>query len=884
MCSTTKVVSNNLKDKTQRGIKETQSEVLNKRTTESDSLLTQRTQDGDTIPPLTSSSDSLLLNQGALSVDSTSVAISTSALVDVMNYEASDSITFDMREEKLSMYRQSKVLYQSNQIESGVIDLLLPLREVEARPLLDSLGKNQEEPVLTEKNSSYFAKYIRYNFHTKRTLIKGVVTQHGEAYIHGEQIKAHSDKSTYVKTARYTTCNYRRPHFHFRARRLKILPGKTLSAPFHMRVGDTPLPIGFPFGFFAKPQKKASGLLTPRYGEERTRGFFLRNLGYYFAINPYMDLNAQIDVYTRGSLNGATRWRYLQRYSYEGDMNLRYSYVQGGFGSNREEYWVNWEHRPRSRGDSRFSASVNAGSSNYNAVNYQNNVINTQTRFSSNINYSKTFTATPFSTNLSLRHQQNVEKKQVELSLPEFSWNMRSIYPLSKLVRSQQSPLKKFSISHSMQARNEISNAPRGTQPIKPFSLDNFPLLLREARNGAQHQIPISMPLTVLRYFTLTPSFSYSELWYLQHLRHTYDQQTSTIKADTVKGFSRASHWSVSNGFTTRRYGTFFFRQGSTVQALRHVFIPSLSLSYRPDFARPRHGVYTPIQTPTGERYVSKYDGFVFGTTPQGEAASMGVQLSNQFEMKLRSRADSTGKGYRKVRLLDNLSFSSSYNFLADSFALSTINASARTSLFKNMVVISSQAIIDPYVWREKNGTWQRTPQYAWQGGQDIGTLTSFSTNVGISLKPKSKKSRSSTKKDQNSGQKGDQAAQLLGRSEEYVDFSVPWNLRINYNIRQQRRGRAEPQTIQSLNLSGGLNITPSTRINLSSGYDLKAKELTQTSMSFIRDLHCWEIVGTWVPFGRFTNYEITIQAKSVLLQGLKMTRRRSFFDALSTL
>ena len=373
------VYSTNLQDNTQRWIKGTQNKEINRKNHSSDSLNLQKTQPKDTIPTPIVPIDSLSLDQK--SVDQTHTPLSSNRLEDALHYQAQDSIIVHF-DQQLSLYKQADISYQDTKLEAAEIDVLFSKREIEARPLIDSTGRIKEHPTLKEQNQTYLTDYIRYNFNTRRALIKGVVTQEGEAYIHGEQVKLATDRSTYVNKARYTTCNYKQPHFHFRAERIKSIPGgKTLTAPFHLRVGSTPLPLGFPFGFFARPEQKSSGILVPRYGEERARGFFLRNLGYYFSINPYMDLSVRTDLYTKGSFNAQSLWRYIKRYSYTGNMNLRYAYVKRSLGSTRREYWINWKHSPRSLRDSRFSASVNAGSSSYNTLDYQNNDINTRTRF-----------------------------------------------------------------------------------------------------------------------------------------------------------------------------------------------------------------------------------------------------------------------------------------------------------------------------------------------------------------------------------------------------------------------------------------------------------------------------------------------------------------------
>lgn len=828
------------------------------------------------------------LRADTLVSDEIDVAVSEGALEAPVQYKARDSIRFYARQQHIALYGEADISYQEINLKAAEVLVRWPIQEVDARPVFDSAGRAEGAPIFTEKGQTYNTESMRYNFSTRRAFIQGIASKQGDAYMQGKKIKITPEKDLHITGAKYSTCEHKPAHFHFRARRVKVLPGrKMLTGPFHMRVGEVPIYfIGFPFGFFPQPKKKSSGIITPRYGEERLRGFFLQGGGYYFAINDYMDLTLMGDIYSKGGFGTRASWRYLKRYKYNGSMNLRYTFASSGGGGSlsSRDYWVQWEHRPTSRRNSRFSASVNAGTSTYSQNNYESNSFNTRTEFSSNINYSKTFGGTPFNMNTSLRHRQNVERKDINLSFPELSLNMQRIYPLQRVIQKESSSLRKLGLSHSMTLRNELTNVPRdGGDPL-PLTGENLKTFLRDAKNGAQHRVPIAMPLNVMRYFVLTPSFNYTEVWYLQELRHYYDPESEQVEIDTLRRFSRAGYYSISNGLSTRIYGTFIFKQGRRLQAIRHLITPNISLSYQPEFGKERYGVHRTIHTPQGPREVSKYQGFIFGSTPKEKSASMNFQINNQIEMKIRKRKDTTNT-YQKVPIFENFSMGGSYNFLAEEYKLSTISLSARTRLFKGMNV-STNATLDPYVWESAGGGWRRTPEYAWKGGQGLGTLTSLSATTGFSLRPAGKgKSRGAPAAserppiDEPIGQ-----GPLSGTGLEPnrpVDFTVPWDLRVNYNVNMRRQGRGKPEMIQTMTLGSSITLTPKTRVSISSGYDIKNKKITQTSLNLTRDLHCWEVVASWVPFGRFTSYDVTIRAKSVILRDLKISKGKNFFDNL---
>ncbi|MCK5369192.1 MAG: LPS-assembly protein LptD, partial [Cyclobacteriaceae bacterium] len=409
--------------------------------------------------------------------------------------------------------------------------------------------------------------------------------------------------------------------------------------PFHIKVKDIPIPIGLPFGVVPVPKEKVSGVIFPTYGEEKRRGFFLKNGGYYFAVNDYMDLSVTGDIYSKGSWGLSANTSYSKRYAFGGQFSAKYNNQTGlneGDSTVTKDFWVNWSHSPKSKGSSRFSASVNAGSSTYNQNNPTADLRNTLSQdFNSSVSFSNTFKGTPFSMNASSRLQQNVNTGLINLLLPELALNMSRIYPFKFGAASAKNWLQKISFSWNMNTTNRATNNVLGSpgfdvigynpenDTIVPMSVLGLQGLWDRAENGVRHQIPISTSMNLLKFITFSPSFNYSELWYFKELGYQWNEEAAAVKIDTTNTFSRAYQYSASGSFNTRLYGTLNFKS-EKIQAVRHVMIPSVSMSFSPDFSDEKYGYYQNVQVDTlgTIRRLSKYEGFVYGTPSAGESAT----------------------------------------------------------------------------------------------------------------------------------------------------------------------------------------------------------------------------------------------------------------------
>ncbi len=847
-----------------------------------------------------------------------------------INYNAKDSIYFDLKSQSIVMYGQTHVDYGEITLEAEKTDVNWQSQVIKSVYVSDSTGNKVGKPVFSDGSDIYETDNIVYNFKNKRASIQGVITEQDGAFMHGEQVKKNEKDELFITRARYTTCNLSDPHFYIESSKLKLIPGnKVVSGPFVLKFRSTEkksifTPLALPFGMFPQPKTKVSGVLFPTYGEERRRGFYLRNGGYYWAISDYIDLSATVDIYSRGGAGFNLSSRYKKRYSYSGSFSYSFNRtitddVEGGTKVN--DMWIRWSHTPETRGPSSFSAAVSAGTSTYNE---NNNLVNQDfersinAQFTSNASYRTRFRWG--SLNLGLRQNQNISTGIMNVTLPDMTLNVNRVNPFKKLTNDPNSVLAKLNLSHNFVARNELSNAPVSTptwvvnaDPKADSTLEffkEFDEVLGRSKIGGRHSIPISTSFTLMKHFTISPSFNYQELWYPKELKYEYDEELNGVRVDTVNTFSRAGSWRSGASMNTIVYGTYFIK-GKKIEAIRHVITPSISFTYNPNFGEPGKGVYTDVQIDSlgNTRRLSKYEGFAFGSPPSGESRSVGFNLTNNLEMKVRDKEDSTQ--FKKIKIFDNLSMNTGYNFAADSFQLSNISWSARTSFFNRALSINLNGQIDPYIYEliseSTSSTGTRTVQqrrvnsFAWDNGQGLGQLTNVGANMSLSLSPQTFKRKGGDEDEE------EEETDFLDRSttsifddpnmappfadpeeieairnnpDEYIDFNLPWRLSANYSIRRTQRGFEDPRITQTLSFNGSLALTPKTQISFNSGYDIEQKEFTTTRISVSRDLHCWTLQFSVVPFGRYQSFNLSIRPRATLLQELKIERRRNFLDS----
>ena len=860
-----------------------------------------------------------------------SMKVNVDGIETTIEYYAVDSIITKTQTNTTYLYGDARIKYGTIDLLAAEIIIDRNTNELIARGVQDSTGIWRGRPIFKDAQGVYETEEIRYNFVTQRARIKGVATDQPDGQLQGEVIKRNPDQSAYILDGKYIPClNDPDATTYIKAKKIKINPGvSVITGPFLLYVGGIPTPLGLPFGYFPDTREVTSGILFPKYGDEQRRGLFLREGGWYQAWNDKIHSAFTGDIYSKGSWGIKIRNVYKNRYKYSGSLDIT-------FNRNRtpetdetpldsQDFWISWNHRPDSKGrNSRFSASVKAGTSSFNqnnlsTVNFSDNI---RSEFRSNVNFSGTIPRSPFSYTFSARHNQNVQTKVLDVSLPEFGLNMNRVYPMKG---SKSDVLKRLNVGWRFNASNRITNVVRPgtagfdianrsvTTDTIAVQFATLPELLDNATNGAQHNVDLSTSFSFMEYLTFTPSFNVQELWYLEELNYEYLADENAVRIDTVNGFSRAMTYNASLGLSTQIYGMFKPRKSKRVEAVRHIMTPSIAFSYRPDFSAEKFGYYQTVQTDTASdgsatyQQLSIYDGFRFGSPTLGEAAALSFSVSNKLEMKVKNDTAQS----KKVAIIDNLSLNGNYNFLADSFKLSTVSINARTSLFERKLQINMGATLDPYTYvtstSEGLTSTQRISTLALRSNQGLGRITNarFSLSTNLNSKANSSNRSGGSSGFSGGGLAGEDGLGAFGEGGDnpgqfgslndggttnnivpeyfydpnaYVDINIPWNIRLSYDY-SYRWSTTGTTTRQSVKASGQLELTPKWQLTYNTGYDFDQKDFTQTSFGVYRDLGCWEMRANWIPFGAFTSYTIDIQIKTSALKDLKISRRRSQFD-----
>ncbi|GAB4248320.1 MAG: putative LPS assembly protein LptD [Vicingaceae bacterium] len=790
--------------------------------------------------------------------------ISEDALESIVYYNANDSMKFDLKNQKMYLFGRATVNYNDISIQSEIIEMNLDSNTVLAKGIKDSTGKFIGEPVFKEKQQEFKAHEIKYNYNTKKGLITDVITQEDESYIHGEKIKKLENDVLYIKNGKYTTCNLEHPHFYFYASKLKVIPDdKIITGPANLVIEDVPTPLAIPFGFFPNKKGQKSGIVVPQPGESAAQGFFLANGGYYFGISDKMDLQLTGDIYSKGSWAARLQSNYKVRYKFNGNFNTSFSTTKNSYKefpdySERKDFFIRWKHQQdaKARPGSRFSADVNAGTSS----NFTNNFYSTgadylTNTFASNISYSKSFLGTPFNFTLNARHSQNANTHIVNLTLPEATFSMNRINPLKRKNRvGQKKFYENIGVSYTLNSKNEINIAD------SLLAINDLGIVNNYMRNGIKHNIPLSTNIKFLKYFSLNPSFNYTELWYFNYIQKYWDNNNNRLVTDTINNFKSTRTYNTSVNLTTKIYGMYQYK-GKRIKAIRHVLTPSIGFSYLPEN---NFGIQTYTDTNNISYSYSIFENNIYGALNSSESGFVNFNLINNFEMKVLSKKD-TLHPLKKVKLLENLGISSSYNIYADSLNWSDIKLNARTNIAK-FLSLNFNGTLDPYAL---NTSGVKINTSEWKINNNIGRLTNAVLAVSMSFRSKQSKNKDYSKTKASE----EEIDYIKNNSNQYVDFEIPWSLSLSYNIRYSKPQFTETFT-QTLSFSGDVSITKKWKIGFTSGYDFKAEDLSYTSVDIYRDLHCWDMKFNWIPFGPRQSYMLTIQVKASVLQDLKLTRR----------
>lgn len=865
-----------------------------------------------------------------LAADSTRTALPDSLAADSLqrkqaldapvSYQAADSIVMTAGNWAY-LFGDGSVKYQQIELQAENIEMNMDSSIVFAKFGLDSVGSEFGYPLFKDGDQEYEAKMMRYNFKSKKGFINNVITQQGEGYVTAGRTKKMEDDAMNMVGGRYTTCDeHEHPHFYIQMTKAKVRPKKNIvTGPVYLVLEDVPLyPLGLPFCFFPFSSTYSSGILFPTFGDESTRGFFLRDGGYYFALSDYMDLAVTGEIYTKGSWGLAARSSYKKRYKYNGSFNASYLVTKlGDKGlpdySKSKDFKLQWTHTQDAKANPflSFSASVNFSTSSYDRNNTQslyNGDVNSNTKGSS-VNITKRFPNSPFTISGTMNVNQVTRDSSISVTLPDMTITMSRIYPFKRKKRiGKERWYEKVAMSYSGTLTNRIS-----TKENLLFKSN----LVRDWRNAMQHSIPVSATFTLFKYLNISPSVSYKERWYTNKITQQYDEELGRIvPKDTTYGFYRIYDYSASIAASTTLYG--FFKPlpflGNKVEMIRHRFEPSISLSGQPDFGSAHFGYYDEFDyvDAYGRNVHYTYSPFshnTYGVPGQGKAGSVNFSIDNNIEMKVRSDKDSTG--FKKISLIDKLSLSMSYNMAADSFKWSDLNMGMRLKLSKSYT-LNLNCVFDTYTYDvDANGNPVRKNVTRWQAGKGFGRLRSTGTSFSYTFsnetfkkwfggaeeknekpeKPDQGRKEEDEEEDGNSTSKS--GSRLLGQKKEqgeydadgYLVTSVPWSLSFSYSMRLGY-GKFDPEkkeykykVTNSLSFNGSLQPTKNWRMNFNATYDFDIKKISYMTCSFTRNMHCWQLTGSVVPVGPYKSYSFTVAVSSSLLKDLKYDKRNNYRD-----
>jgi hypothetical protein len=827
-----------------------------------------------------SSSNNTLISNDTLSKDSTTLKkdtipdqwgnpkISKNAIESAVKYKAQDSVRFEVTDQKVYLYNQAEVYYQDITLKANYIEIDMKKNTIFAIGTADSIGKMQGNPIFADGEQEFKAKQMLYNYKSKKGKIIDVTTKQDEGFLIGDVVKKDSMDNIYMRKGKYTTCDQEDPHFYFALNKVKVVKNdKIITGPADLFVAGIPTPLAVPFGFFPNKKGKANGIIMPRPFNSDGLGFGLEEMGYFWGINEKMDLTLSTDVYSRGSYRARATSNYVKRYKYSGNLALSFANIKTGekgfpnYAVNRDTR-INWIHNqdPKARPDSRFTANVTAGKiSNIAQRNLTDYV---QNNFASTITYTKQFLGTPFSLTTQASQDQNSQTKKMNINAPQIVLNMAGINPLgSRFVVGKPKFISDLRLSYSSNLKNNITTTDTG------FVRDITKNLSKVMKNGLNHSVNLNTNLRVFKYFTFTPNMSYGESWYLQTIRKEVIkiEEKDTLITKNVKGFERANNLSFGTSFNTIIYGFYQIKKGP-VKGFRHQLTPNASYTYSPGLGKLLY--YT--QNGKQNSY-SIFEQSVFGAPSTKKSSVVNFGLNNNLQMKYLSKNDSINP-VKKVTLLDALSISSGYNFLADSLKISPVAINARTILFNNLNV-NYTANFNPYSLNSNTGNITNNLEINKTG--KYGRLTNSSLNVSFTLRSKNTQNQ----KTDSPNATPEELEEINRNRDQYIDFNLPWSLSVSYNI-NYNKPQYQSTTTQNIALNGDLSLTQKWKITCSTSYDFLQKDFILPNFTVYRDLHCWDLRFNFIPYGPRKSYSIDLNVKASVLQDLKLSRKKDWYDA----
>lgn len=869
-------------------------------------------------------SDSLTLTLDSIPSDSVMPQKKSNAIDAPVIYSSKDSMVMVMDgHNMIYLYGDASVQYQEMNLDAEYIEVDADSSIVYSSFGVDSIGSEFGFPVFKDGDTSYEMRKARYNFKTKKMFITDVITRQGEGLVTAGETKKMTNDDMFMVDGRYTTCDDPHPHFYLQLTKAKVQPGKRIvTGPAYLVVEDVPLPIAIPFGFFPFKSDYSSGVLMPTYGDEMTRGFSLRDGGYYFAFNDYVDLALTGEVFTKGSWGVNARSSYRKRYKFSGNLETNYRVTVTELPNSTEkikdkDFMIRWAHSQDAKANpfSTFSASVDFSTSSYSRNDvtsiYSNRYTDNVKR--SAVNYGYRPPNSPFSFNMNASINQATRDTTLSITFPNLTISMRDIYPFR---RKDMVGTPKWYENIRLSYNGSLSNSISG----KEYDVLHKNVI-KDWKNGMQHNIPISLTFNVLKSIAVTASVNYKERWYTSSIEQVHDPISNrTIPVDTTYGFYRLYDYSVNLQANTKLYGMYkpwrLFGEWTKRTQIRHVMTPSVSFSGAPDFGDEKYGYYRKINYlgsdgTIEEDYYSPFSHHIYGLPSRGRTGNLGFSLDNNLEMKIpMADSDST----RKISLVDQLRLSSGYNFLADSLNWNNIRANLRLK-FGSVYTLSLQGEFDVYLYNEKGRRMNKTRLSAGKGlGRLISTGTTFSYSINNStlqklfFRKKTETSQDETPVDtegeieqadaiavEDAVDRGHRPSLRRTDKQEdnydsdgYYDSSIPWNINFSYSLSVgydrsnfDKVKREYPYAItQALGVGGSITPTKGWTFNFNTNFDFEVKKFVTMQCSITRQMHCWQMSASVIPIGPYQSYHFTIAVSSSLLQDLKYNQSSSYRDA----
>ncbi|WP_432221506.1 putative LPS assembly protein LptD [Flavobacterium sp. TMP13] len=808
-----------------------------------------------------------------------------------VRYVAKDYARIDQKKKQITLYNEAELYYNDIELKSGLIVLDYGKDEVYAGRIKDSTGAFIQYPNFKQGANVVQPDSIRFNFKTKKALIWNSRTEQSDFRIKAAITKKENDSVYFLKGARFTTSkDIDNPEYYFQTNKVKFIPGKKVIVGFtNMVIADVPTPLALPFAYFPMTEESHSGIIIPSYNDSNTRGFSLQNLGYYFALSDNYDLTALADYYTNGSYAMRFESSYAKRYRYRGNLNLRYeNLIQSERGypdySKQSIYNIQWSHSrdTKSSPNSNFSASVNMGSSKYfqqsiNQVNVGSNLNNT---LSSSVSYSKTFNTVPqIRTALTATHSQNTQTEEINMTLPSLEASVDRIYPFVGKDGVKRGLIKNINLQYNLSGKNSIKTTD---------SLFFKSAMFDDAQLGFKHSIPISTNFKVFKYFSASASANYDEIWYNKTRKKYYDPEESAVIDEVVNGFDAYRTYSLSSSLGTTVYGTFNFGETKKIQAIRHVMRPSVSYSYTPSFEK-YYDTYAIDATGKLGDY-TRFENGIYGSPGKTNSNIVGFDLSNTFEAKVTDK-DSTKTDPKKMMLLNNLNFSTSYNFDADgknTLAWQPVRVSGGTQILDNKMSVNFGATLNPYAIDNSGNV---IDVFNINNGGSLFRLTSANLTMNYSISSKEFGEKDNKQSERNGGREDDLFGSNVDLTDsrrsqfdeeddstdvisEFFRAKLPWDMTLAYSLTYGNARRENEIIGNSVMISINTDITPKWKGGISSGYDFVQKGITFTQLRFERDLLSWRMDFNWTPLGEYSNWNFFIGIKSGILSDIKYNKR----------